>query len=143
MGASFAERGAALDELIDALRATWSGQALKGAERPVGPPPYTEGGPPIVLGGGADRALERAGRRADAWLSAPAAPDDIATSYATVQAAAERAGRPAPRLLAAAYYELGDVQEEVDRNVASYYGFGGPDLVETMRGVVLRSRRDQ
>jgi alkanesulfonate monooxygenase SsuD/methylene tetrahydromethanopterin reductase-like flavin-dependent oxidoreductase (luciferase family) len=139
MGASFDDRGAALDELIDALHATWSGKALEGAEAPVGPPPYTDGGPPIVLGGGTGRALERAGRRADAWLSAPAAPDDIAASYATVRAAAERAGRPAPRLLAAVYYALGDVQDEVDRNVESYYGFGGSDLVRVIRGVVLRS----
>lgn len=139
MGASFDNRGAALDELIDVLRATWSRQALEGAETPVGPPPYTEGGPPIVLGAGAGRALERSGARADAWLSAPSTPDAIAANYETVREAAERAGRPAPRLLAAVYYGLGDAQDEVDHNVESYYSFGGPDFVKMLQGVVLRS----
>jgi len=139
MGASFATRGAAMDALLDALEATWSGRPLPGADAPVGPPPYTDGGPTIVLGGGRGRALERAGQRAGAWISTPGAPDDIATNYKTVCTAAERAGRRAPRFLASGYYALGDVDDEASGNVASYYAFGGTEFVEMMQGVVLRT----
>jgi alkanesulfonate monooxygenase SsuD/methylene tetrahydromethanopterin reductase-like flavin-dependent oxidoreductase (luciferase family) len=119
--------------------ATWAGKSLEGAGDPVGPMPYTEGGPPIVLGGASGPALRRAGERADAWLSAPASPQDIAANYATVIAAAERAGRPAPRLLAAHYFALGDVDDEVRHNVQAYYAVGGPGFVEAVYGAVLRS----
>jgi alkanesulfonate monooxygenase SsuD/methylene tetrahydromethanopterin reductase-like flavin-dependent oxidoreductase (luciferase family) len=139
MGADFDGRGARLDSLIDALRTTWAGKSLEGADDPVGPLPYTDGGPPIVLGGSSARALRRAGERADAWLSQPSAPQDIAANYATVKAAAERARRPAPRLLVSFYFALGDVSDEVRHNVESYYAFGGPDLVELIHGSVLRS----
>ena len=139
MGASFEDRGADLDRLIDRLQATWDGKAIEGADAPVGPEPYTQGGPPIVLGGAAPRALERAGQRADAWLSTPADPDEIAAGYAKVREAAERDGRPVPRLLASAYFALGDVADEVRSNVTAYYRFAGPDLVEMVHNGVLRT----
>jgi alkanesulfonate monooxygenase SsuD/methylene tetrahydromethanopterin reductase-like flavin-dependent oxidoreductase (luciferase family) len=139
MGAAFATRGAALDALLDALDATWSRQPLPGAEAPVGPPPYTDGGPPIVLGGGSGRALRRAGERADAWISSLDAPDDIAANYAQVRAAAEEAGRPAPRFLASGYFALGDVDDEVRRNIEAYYRFGGSEFIEMIDDAVLRT----
>ena len=139
MGASFDDRGADLDKLIDALQATWDHKAIAGAETPIGPEPYTDGGPPIVLGGSSPRALRRAGQRADAWMSTPSAPDDIVTNFAIVRAAAERHGRPVPRLYASFYFGLGDVADEVHSNVEAYYSFGGPDFVELIHGSVLRT----
>jgi alkanesulfonate monooxygenase SsuD/methylene tetrahydromethanopterin reductase-like flavin-dependent oxidoreductase (luciferase family) len=139
MGAAFDDRGADLDKLIDQLQAIWDNKAIDGADTPIGPEPYTEGGPSIVLGGGSPRALERAGQRADAWISAPSAPDDIAANYEKVRAAAEQHGRPAPRLLAAYYFALGDVADEVRDNVSTYYRFLGPDLVDVIHNSVLRT----
>lgn len=63
MDADFDNRGAVLDSMIDALHATWAGKAIDGADDPDGPEPYSEGGPPIVLGGASGRALRRAGER--------------------------------------------------------------------------------
>lgn len=139
MGADFANRGAVLDALLDALEATWSRSPLPGADAPVGPPPYTDGGPPIVLGGGSPRALRRTGERADAWISSLGAPAEIAANYEKVRAAATSVGRPAPRFLASGYFALGDVDDEVRRNIEAYYRFGGSEFIEMIDGVVLRT----
>lgn len=139
MDRDFDDRGALLDAQLDALRATWAGDPLTGADTPVGPAPHTEGGPPIVLGGGGGRALRRAGERADAYLAPPAAADQVAGAYTQVRDAADAAGRPAPRLLGARYFALGDVDDEVRHNVTSYYSFGGPDFVEQTYHSVLRT----
>jgi alkanesulfonate monooxygenase SsuD/methylene tetrahydromethanopterin reductase-like flavin-dependent oxidoreductase (luciferase family) len=139
MGASFDDRGADLDTLIDQLQAIWDNKAIEGADTPIGPEPYTDGGPPIVLGGASPRALTRAGQRADAWICAPSRPDDIAANYEKVREAAEQHGRPVPRLFAAYYFALGDVADEVRSNVATYYRFLGPDLVDLIHNSVLRT----
>ncbi len=140
MDRDFDARGALLDAQLDALRATWRGEALDGVEAPVGPPPFTAGGPPIVLGGGSPRALRRVGERADAYLAPPAPADRIAPLYDRVREAADTAGRPAPRLLGVRYFALGDdVDDEVRRNVTSYYAFGGQDFADHVYASVLRS----
>lgn len=139
MHASFDDRGAVLDAQLDALRSTWQGKALDGADDPVGPPPYTDGGPPIVLGGNAPRALRRVGAKADMYLAGPGPAEQVAKTYETVQQAADEAGRPAPPLLTARYFALGDVDDEVRANVGAYYAFGGPDFVEQVYGSVLRT----
>lgn len=72
MHADFDDRGAAFDALLDTLRATWRGEVLNGADAPIGPPPWTDEGPPIVLGGGSGAALRRVARHADAYFAPPA-----------------------------------------------------------------------
>ena len=139
LGASFAERGAAFDRLLDALAATWARQPLPGADSPVGPPPYRQGGPTIVIGGGSDRALRRVGQRADAWLASLGSRDEIAAGYRAVCAAAEQVGRPAPRFLASGYFALGDVDREVRHNVEAYYRFGGAPFIDMVDAAVLRT----
>lgn len=140
MDREFSERGAQFDALLDALRQSWRGEALDGAEAPVGPPPFTAGGPPIVLGGGSPPALRRVGERADAYLAPPAPAERIAPLYDRVREAADTAGRPPPRLLGVRYFALGDdVDDEVRRNVTSYYAFGGPAFIEHTYDSVLRT----
>ncbi|TDP98029.1 luciferase-like monooxygenase [Labedaea rhizosphaerae] len=63
------------------------------------PAPATPGGPPILLGGGAEAALRRAGRLADGWISASRADLTVmGTAIRTIKAAAEEAGRDADAL---------------------------------------------
>ena len=55
--------------------------------------------PPLLLGGGAERALRRAGRIADGWISSSRADlRTIGTSITTVRTAARDAGRDADAL---------------------------------------------
>lgn len=68
----FGKRGARLDELIDALRAVWSGAPSsfdgefyswrEGGFLPAPTQPI-----PIIVGGHSDRALRRAAKRGDGW----------------------------------------------------------------------------
>lgn len=73
LGAPFAERGTMSDEALETLREIWAGGAItrKGRHfdapgneaRPIPSPP-----PPIWVGGGSDRALERAAKHGDGWV---------------------------------------------------------------------------
>jgi probable F420-dependent oxidoreductase len=73
LGASFHERGALTDEALETIRQIWAGgrvvrkgryfNAPGNESRPVPNPP-----PPIWVGGGSDKAVERAARLGDGWL---------------------------------------------------------------------------
>jgi probable F420-dependent oxidoreductase len=73
VGSSFHERGALTDEALETIRLVWKGgrvvkkgryfNAPGNEARPVPNPP-----PPIWVGGGSDKAVERAARFGDGWL---------------------------------------------------------------------------
>ncbi|TCP53173.1 putative F420-dependent oxidoreductase [Tamaricihabitans halophyticus] len=99
-GVPWADRGKRLDELIDALLALWTRQPVEHhghfwdiPESTVDLRPVQQPRPPILLGGFSAAALERIGRRADGWLMAGFSPHLLAEQWATIRAAAERAGR--------------------------------------------------
>src|SRR5579863_9818438 len=105
-GAELAGRGARAEEYIAALRALWSGDSgYRGTffEIPPGrqdPPPVQRPGPPILLGGMSEAAMERAGRIADGWVTASGADlSKIAESAKVVQNAATAAGRGPARIV--------------------------------------------
>ncbi len=73
LGADFGRRGALLDEAIAAWRATWAGVDHDGPEFGVSghlalPPPLTDGGPPIWIGGNGSAARRRVVEVADGWM---------------------------------------------------------------------------
>lgn len=75
LGVPFEQRGALLDEAIDALRTVFSedvptlpGPRWSGADLAVGPRPVQPDGPPIWVGGSSKAALRRAALRGDGWL---------------------------------------------------------------------------
>jgi probable F420-dependent oxidoreductase len=86
LGVPFAERGALLDESIDALRAAFAEDypTLPGPRWPAAdlgqhPRPIQEDGPPIWVGGSSPAALRRAALRGDGWLpQGPVTPEAIA-----------------------------------------------------------------
>jgi probable F420-dependent oxidoreductase len=100
-GASPRRRGARAEEYLAVLRALWAdgvgeftGEFFTVPPSRMRPLPVQRPGPPILLGGSAPAALERAGRAADGWVTRSAA--DLATigdDIAVVRAAAARAGR--------------------------------------------------
>jgi alkanesulfonate monooxygenase SsuD/methylene tetrahydromethanopterin reductase-like flavin-dependent oxidoreductase (luciferase family) len=67
------ERRAQLVETVEAVRALFRGERWEGGDHvpamsgPLLPPPVTEGGPPIWLGGASDAAVRLAAEHADAW----------------------------------------------------------------------------
>ncbi len=104
-GTSTARRGARAEDFLRCLRAIWTdeivdyrGEFYRVPRSRVDPKPLQQPHPPVLLGGGADAALERAGRAADGWISSSRA--DLARideSIDKVRAGAVAAGRdPAP-----------------------------------------------
>lgn len=88
LGVPYKERGALTDEAIETIRVAWGGGAVikrglhfnaPGNEpRPIPMPP-----PPIWVGGGSDRAVERAARLGDGWapyFSVPTSDETIMRS---------------------------------------------------------------
>jgi probable F420-dependent oxidoreductase len=100
-GASMARRGPRAAEYVAVLRQLWadgpsefSGEFYQIPASSVAPKPAQPGGPPILLGGLARPALERAGRIADGWVTSSRTDlSRIAEGVAIVRAAAEQAGR--------------------------------------------------
>ncbi|MGF1344210.1 TIGR03619 family F420-dependent LLM class oxidoreductase [Streptomyces flavovirens] len=105
-GVPMKERGARLDETLDALEAWWStdpvefeGTHTRIPATYVGLKPARRPRPPVYLAGYAPAALRRAARRADGWLpvvrpgSEPFAPDSVNVPMAEVRRLASEAGR--------------------------------------------------
>lgn len=86
LGVPFEQRGALLDEAIDALRAAFAEDypTLPGPRWPAAdlgqhPRPIQEDGPPIWVGGSSPAALRRAAQRGDGWLpQGPTTPELVA-----------------------------------------------------------------
>jgi probable F420-dependent oxidoreductase len=100
-GAAMAGRGARTAEYLAVLRHLWAGGVAEfhgeyytiPAGR-VAPVPVQRPGPPILLGGTAPRALRRAGRLSDGWVTSSRADlTRIGDGVAVVKEAAEEAGR--------------------------------------------------
>ena len=98
LGADGANRGAVVEEVLEAVRSWWAGEppdhlargslaAVAAAARPVQDPLE------VWLGGRGPKALERVGRIADGWLGALVTPEEARVARARIQDSAQRAGR--------------------------------------------------
>jgi probable F420-dependent oxidoreductase len=100
-GTDMARRGARAEEYIAALRNLWApgvsefaGEFYTVPRSQADPKPVQPGGPPVLLGGMARPALERAGRIADGWLTSSRTDlSRISEGIGVVRGAAEAAGR--------------------------------------------------
>ena len=100
-GGTMDGRGARTAEYIEVMQRLWAGGVAEFSGEfytlPAGrmaPEPVQRPGPPILLGGGAPRALERAGRLADGWVTSSRADlTQIGEGIKRVKAAAQQAGR--------------------------------------------------
>lgn len=126
-GVPFATRGRAFDRQLDELAAIWAGER-RGFAGGIGPEPGRGGGPEIVVGGQAPRALARAAQHGTGWISGGGGPDMFRAGASRVREAWEAAGRTdRPRLLALAYYAVGDGADRVAASyLRDYYGFAPP-----------------
>jgi probable F420-dependent oxidoreductase len=105
-GVPFERRGARAEEYLACLRALWGpdpvefdGEFYKVPPSSVLPKPVQSPHPPLLLGGGAPKALARIGRLADGWISASRFdPARLSQYVGPVRRAAEDAGRDPDRL---------------------------------------------
>ncbi|WP_026411132.1 TIGR03619 family F420-dependent LLM class oxidoreductase [Actinomadura oligospora] len=100
-GTPMARRGARAEEFLAVLRTLWTdevsefhGEFYDFPPVVMEPKPVQKPGPPVLLGGGAEAALRRAGRLAAGWVSSSRADlGDLGRSIGIVREAAEKAGR--------------------------------------------------
>ena len=103
---SLARRGVRAEEFLRCLRAAWTdeivdfeGEFYRVPRSRVDPKPVQRPHPPLLLGGGADAPLRRAGRVAAGWISSSQADlSRIGESIATIRTAAVAAGRDPDQL---------------------------------------------
>lgn len=113
------ERAVRTEETIEILRRAWTGRRFSFEGRAfrydrvkVTPPPARPTGIPIYLGGYADKAVRRAGRLADGYVT-DAAPEDAQRYTALVDESARGAGRD-PDTLALVLLQNAFVQTDGD-----------------------------
>ena len=101
VGVTAARRGARAEEYLRCLRTIWTEEVVEHhgdfytvPRSRVDPRPVQRPHPPVLLGGGAEAALRRAGREAAGWISSSQADlTRIDESIAVIRAAATEAGR--------------------------------------------------
>jgi probable F420-dependent oxidoreductase len=99
-GASRTERGIRTEETVEVLRRAWTGRRFSFEGRTlrydrvkVTPQPARAGGPPILLGGYSRKAVVRAGRLADGYVTDEIGPDQVRSNLALVDEGAGSVGR--------------------------------------------------
>ena len=102
VGVPFSERGARVDEYLDAMISLWRDPAPNYAGRYVSfggvdahPRPVRKSGPRIVVGGHTPAAYRRAVAKAHGWYGNGSSPDDLAQNLAGLKRAAAEVERPA------------------------------------------------
>ncbi|WP_084958499.1 TIGR03619 family F420-dependent LLM class oxidoreductase [Thermoactinospora rubra] len=103
-GVPFEARGRRAEEFLEVLRACWTqdvveykGEFFQVPAAHMAPRP--DPAPPVLLGGTAERALRRAGRLGDGWVSASREDlSGVAQKISVVKEAARQAGRDPERL---------------------------------------------
>lgn len=135
-GYGMSGRGARLDSDLAAFREIWQGKAVGGGQNPAVPAGTRQ--IPLLFGGFAPAALARMARWGEGYVgSAPAAM--AARAFDAARDAWRRAGRAgSPRLVALAYYVLGDA-DAGRRNVHDYYSAAGEDFANATVGAVCDS----
>ena len=145
-GGVWTTRGKRLDEAIRLFRHLWSGkqgpfegQFYRYEEGYFGPPPPQGDRLPIMIGGGSDAALKRAGTLADIWQSTGLKPDEFADRAEKVRQFAQ--GRRVE--LGARTSLIGDPDTVLARvrafqtagaeHVCAYFGATVEDFVPGMR----------
>lgn len=100
-GATYAKRGRRAEEFLRALHALWTedvvdfhGDFYEVPAAHMEPKPLQRPHPPMILGGGSEAALRRAGRLTQGWMSGSGADlRKIGVDIATVKEGARDAGR--------------------------------------------------
>jgi alkanesulfonate monooxygenase SsuD/methylene tetrahydromethanopterin reductase-like flavin-dependent oxidoreductase (luciferase family) len=138
-GTDFHDRGRRTDAILDTMIRAWRGEPVGGSPEPVTPqvPGSTI---PLLIGGMSDAALRRTVQRGIGWTAGGMPADRIAPFAERVRAAWQDAGKAGqPRIVALAYFSLGDDVEKASfEYLRHYYRIFG-DRAEMMARNAYRS----
>ena len=120
--ADFGARGDRFEQMLDEMKGVWAeSSASSGAPGQGASGPDVSGSPPqVIIGGSVDAAYRRAAEHGDGWIMGGGTPEMLAEGREKTRAAWRDAGREGePRIMALAYYSLGD---QAGANAESYLG---------------------
>jgi alkanesulfonate monooxygenase SsuD/methylene tetrahydromethanopterin reductase-like flavin-dependent oxidoreductase (luciferase family) len=144
-GVGFSNRGTLFDQQLAELKRIWNGEPVGETGRRIGPNPVQQGGPELLLGGWAPRALRRIGRFADGYAGAVLTEDLLTDEHYQIALKSwqdeRREGRP--RHVQNVYFSLGEdsnAQREAHLR-ASYAGSPEYDL-EAIAAMIPTSESD-
>jgi alkanesulfonate monooxygenase SsuD/methylene tetrahydromethanopterin reductase-like flavin-dependent oxidoreductase (luciferase family) len=122
-GAEFHERGKRFEEMLEEIKRLWAGEE-RGYAGGVGPD-VSGNPPPIIIGGQADVAFQRAARYGEGWIMGGAPADYFPPSVEKLQAAWKAEGREGqPRKMSLTYFSLDDDPEaQTRKTIGHYYSF--------------------
>ena len=139
-GRDYGDRGRRFDEQLRQLQKAWAGEPLAEGTAPVAPPTVQQPGVPLLIGGATDAGVRRAVEFGIGWTAGGLPPDAVAPMVDKVRSAWSEAGREGqPRIVALAYFGLGDTEETSRRYLLDYYTPMGNDVAEMIAGSALRS----
>jgi alkanesulfonate monooxygenase SsuD/methylene tetrahydromethanopterin reductase-like flavin-dependent oxidoreductase (luciferase family) len=144
VGVPLAGRGKRFDQQIIEMKGIWSGAPMGPSGRPIGPAPVQTGGPELLLGGWAPRALERIGRLADGYIGAVMADEMITDEqFRIVEQSWKAHGRNArPRFVQNIHFALGpEVENELDTFLENTY-VSAPEEIPGIKRITPRTEQD-
>lgn len=141
VGVEMRGRGKRFEEQLAHMKRIWAGEPMGESGRAIGPPPVQQGGPELLIGGWAPRAMARIGRFADGYAGAIMAEEMITDEPYQLAAQSwhehQRPGKP--RFVQNIHVALGpDASDALDSYLAGAYAFE-PDLIPEVRRVTPKS----
>jgi alkanesulfonate monooxygenase SsuD/methylene tetrahydromethanopterin reductase-like flavin-dependent oxidoreductase (luciferase family) len=126
-GVDLSGRGNRLDAMLERIKQVWEGDEIG---------PAVGGEPGLVVGGHANASFARAARFGQGWIAGGIPPDQYAEAAAKAKQAWTQAGcEGEPRLLALAYFSLGErAEEEAQAYLMDYYAFLGEEIASFIAG---------
>jgi alkanesulfonate monooxygenase SsuD/methylene tetrahydromethanopterin reductase-like flavin-dependent oxidoreductase (luciferase family) len=135
-----AKLGSRIDHDLEVYRSVWRGDAVGGGENAAVPAGSRQ--VPMLFGGMAPASYRRMAAWGEGYVGGSVPAPMVEPAFQAARAAWSDAGRPgAPRLVALAYFALGDT-EAGRANVYDYYSVGGPELATLVADGVARSKED-
>lgn len=155
VGIPFTERGPRLSEMLQVMKRLWTepsvtfdGQYYQLQDATIFPKPINRPIPQYVSTGRDERALRRAGRYGDGWITTAADPDDFRTDLRIVRGAVDAREDVGPIGLYATFHLERDgnkARADAPRNLEAYFGthrrgeandfFGSPrEIAQRLQG---------
>jgi alkanesulfonate monooxygenase SsuD/methylene tetrahydromethanopterin reductase-like flavin-dependent oxidoreductase (luciferase family) len=129
-------RGARMDRDLETYRDIWRGEPVGGGQNPAVPRGTRQ--IPMLFGGFAPAAMDRMARWGEGYIGGSVPAPMAAPAFDAARAAWQRGGREgAPRLVALAYFALGD-SDTGRQNVYDYYSVNG-EFAGVIAGAVCDS----
>lgn len=122
---SFPARGKRFEEQLEMMRRIWAGDALGDGIGPIGPRPARVGGPELLIGARAPKAVRRVGQWADGYIAARESPALAEEHYRDAEDAWRSEGKPGkPRFVMVTFFSLADPERAAEW-IKTYYAFRG------------------